>query len=57
MRQLGYDPDDISTDIETAAGIGNVACAAVLEFRHHDKPNSSGICLLALTVTGAVTVR
>ena len=42
MRQLGYDPDDSSTDIETPAGIGNVACAAVLEFRHHDKSNQLG---------------
>jgi hypothetical protein len=42
MRQLGYDPNDKSTDIETPAGIGNVACAAVLEFRHHDKSNQLG---------------
>lgn len=42
MQQLGYDPDDISTDIETPVGIGNVACAAVLEFRHHDKSNQLG---------------
>jgi hypothetical protein len=42
MRQLGYDPDNISTDIETPAGIGNVACAAVIEFRHHDKSNQLG---------------
>lgn len=42
MKQLGYDPNDISTDIETAAGIGNVACAAVLEFRHHDRSNQLG---------------
>jgi hypothetical protein len=42
MRQLGYDPNDHSTDIETPAGIGNVACAAVLEFRHHDKSNQLG---------------
>lgn len=42
MRQLGYDPDDTSTDIETPEGIGNVACAAVLEFRHHDKSNQLG---------------
>jgi hypothetical protein len=42
MKQLGYDPDDNSTDIETPAGIGNVACAAVLEFRHHDKSNQLG---------------
>ena|SRR5258708_34837937 len=37
MKQLGYDPSDNSTDIETPTGIGNVACAAVLEYRHHDK--------------------
>ncbi len=42
MKQLGYDPKDHSTDIETPAGIGNVACAAVLEFRHHDKSNQLG---------------
>jgi hypothetical protein len=42
MKQLGYDPRDRSTDIETAAGIGNVACAAVLEFRHRDKSNQLG---------------
>src|ERR1017187_820730 len=39
MKQLGYDPTDNSTDIDTPTGIGNVACAAVLEFRHHDKAN------------------
>ncbi len=42
MKQLGYDPNDNSTDIETLTGIGNVACAAVLEFRHHDKSNQLG---------------
>jgi len=42
MKQLGYDPSDESTDIETPAGIGNVACAAVLEYRHHDKSNQLG---------------
>jgi hypothetical protein len=42
MKQLGYDPSNNSTDIETPAGIGNVACAAVLEFRHHDKSNQLG---------------
>lgn len=42
MKQLGYDPSDGSTDIETPTGIGNVACAAVLEFRHHDKSNQLG---------------
>jgi hypothetical protein len=42
MRQLGYNPDDKSTDIETPTGIGNVACGAVLEFRHHDRSNQLG---------------
>jgi hypothetical protein len=42
MKQLGYNPNDNSTDIETPTGIGNVACAAVLEFRHHDKSNQLG---------------
>jgi membrane-associated phospholipid phosphatase len=42
MKQLGYDPSDHSIDIETPTGIGNVACAAVLEFRHRDKSNQLG---------------
>jgi hypothetical protein len=42
MRQLGYDPEDGSADIETPTGIGNVACGAVLEYRHHDKANQLG---------------
>ena len=39
MRQLGYDSNDSSTDIETPTGIGNVACGPVPEFRRHDKSN------------------
>lgn len=42
MKKLGYDPNDHSTDIETPAGVGNVVCAAMLEFRHHDKSNQLG---------------
>jgi hypothetical protein len=42
MKELGYDPNNNSTDIETPEGIGNVACTAVLEFRHHDKSNQLG---------------
>jgi hypothetical protein len=42
MKKLGYDPNNNSTDIETPEGIGNVACAAVLEFRHHDNSNQLG---------------
>ena len=35
MTSLGYDPSDQTTDVTTPSGIGNVACAAVLSFRHH----------------------
>jgi hypothetical protein len=41
-KQIGYDPNRNSTDIETPTGIGNLACAAVLEYRHHDKSNQNG---------------
>ena len=39
MQNLGYDPSNTSTDTITPAGIGNVACQAVLEFRHGDGAN------------------
>jgi len=55
MKQLGYDPRDHSTDIETPTGIGNVACAAVLEFRHHDKSNQLGD--MAATSEGAASIE
>jgi hypothetical protein len=42
MHQLGYDPNVKSTDIEVPAGIGNVACAEVLGYRHQDKSNQIG---------------
>jgi Domain of unknown function (DUF6851)/VCPO second helical-bundle domain len=42
MRALGYDHGDASTDLSTAVGVGNVAAAAVLEFRHHDGSNQLG---------------
>lgn len=42
MAQLGYNPDDLSRDTLTPAGIGNVACEAVLQFRHHDGSNQLG---------------
>lgn len=42
MRALGYDPADFSTDPATPSGIGNLACAAVLAFRHHDGSNQLG---------------
>jgi hypothetical protein len=42
MRQLGFDPSESSTDISTPGGVGNRACEAVLEFRHHDGSNQLG---------------
>jgi hypothetical protein len=42
MINLGYDPNNLSINTDTPAGIGNVACAAVLEFRHHDGSNQLG---------------
>jgi hypothetical protein len=42
MGQLGYSVGDVSTDPTTASGIGNVAAAAVIAFRHHDGSNQLG---------------
>ncbi|MFZ4698982.1 MAG: vanadium-dependent haloperoxidase [Candidatus Methylumidiphilus sp.] len=42
LAQLGYDPLNMSTDTHTPSGLGNVACHAVLEFRHHDGSNQLG---------------
>ena len=42
MAKSGYDPRDTSTDIASPAGIGNVACGAVLDFRHRDGSNQLG---------------
>jgi uncharacterized protein DUF6851 len=42
MARLGYDPLDTNTDAMTPAGIGNLACAAVLAFRHVDGSNQLG---------------
>jgi len=42
MQSLGYDPSNASTDTITPAGIGNVACRAVLDFRHRDGANQLG---------------
>jgi uncharacterized protein DUF6851/vanadium-dependent haloperoxidase-like protein len=39
MSKLGYDPKDTSTSRAAAAGVGNVACQAVLDFRHKDGAN------------------
>jgi Domain of unknown function (DUF6851)/VCPO second helical-bundle domain len=42
MQELGYSPADISTSLDSPAGVGNVAAAAVLEFRRSDGANQRG---------------
>ena len=42
MRRRGYDPNDKTTDITKPQGIGNVAAAAVIEYRHQDGANQLG---------------
>src|SRR5207249_3683075 len=42
MASLGYDPENRSTDVVTAAGVGNLVAAAVIAFRHHDGANQLG---------------
>src|SRR5437016_8993826 len=42
MRKHGLDPDDFSTDLSTPQGVGNIAAAAVLSYRHHDGANQFG---------------
>ena len=42
MASLGYDPGDRSANGSDAAGVGNLAAQAVLEFRHHDGANQLG---------------
>jgi hypothetical protein len=42
MASLGYDPADTTTDTTTPAGVGNVACQALLDYRHNDGSNQLG---------------
>jgi len=42
MVSLGYDPTNLTINTHTPAGIGNVACAALLAFRHSDGSNQLG---------------
>jgi hypothetical protein len=49
MASLGYDPNNKSTSTDTPSGVGNVVCAAVLNFRHNDGSNQLG----TLTASGA----
>jgi membrane-associated phospholipid phosphatase len=39
MQSRGYDPDDGTTDPASPVGIGNLAAAALLAFRHDDGSN------------------
>jgi hypothetical protein len=42
MQALGYDPDDAANDRTIPSGVGNVAAAAVVAFRHVDGSNQLG---------------
>ena len=42
IGRLGYDQRDLTDDTRTPAGVGNVACAAVLVHRHSDGANQLG---------------
>src|SRR5262249_37406910 len=42
VRKEGINPNDASTDITTPIGIGNIAAAALLDYRHHDGSNQLG---------------
>ena len=42
MQEIGLDPSDQSTDPSAPAGVGNSACRAVLDWRHHDGSNQLG---------------
>lgn len=42
MNQLGFNPGNTSTDVDTPVGIGNLAARAVLDFRHGNGSNQSG---------------
>ncbi len=41
-KELGINPNSSSTDLAQPDGIANVACGAVLEYRHHDGSNQLG---------------
>ena len=42
MVELGFNPDNITTDTTTPAGIGNVSAKALLTFRRNDGSNQLG---------------
>jgi hypothetical protein len=42
VRREGISPEDTSADLATPQGVGNVAAAALLAYRHHDGANQLG---------------
>jgi len=42
MEKMGYDPENTSTDLSTAIGIGNTVAKAILESRQNDGANQQG---------------
>lgn len=42
MARLGYDPTDTTGNLATPQGVGNVAAAAVIQFRRNDGSNQLG---------------
>lgn len=42
MKAAGYDPEDQSTDLNTAVGIGNHIASELLKMRHQDGSNQLG---------------
>lgn len=42
MSRMDFDPNDASTDVTRPQGVGNVAAAAVVAYRHHDGANQLG---------------
>jgi len=42
MASAGYNATDTTADTSSPAGVGNVACRAVLDFRHNDGSNQLG---------------
>ena len=42
MKRMGYDPDNRSEDLTTAAGVGNYVARALIDYRHRDGANQLG---------------
>ncbi|HYP50112.1 MAG TPA: hypothetical protein VEQ34_04165, partial [Pyrinomonadaceae bacterium] len=42
MRRRGLDPNDNTNDLSKPQGVGNVAAAAIIEYRKHDGANQFG---------------